>query len=54
MQRTPTIAFGVAAVASGLYWVIRRRQQQAVAKATETAAGEVVAAKGADREGGNA
>jgi hypothetical protein len=26
MQQTPTIAIGVAAVASGLYWIMRRRQ----------------------------
>ena len=26
MAQTPTIAIGVAAVASGLYWIMRRRQ----------------------------
>lgn len=27
MRQTPTVAIGVAAIASGLYWIIKRRQQ---------------------------
>jgi len=46
MQQTPTIAIGVAAVASGLYWVLKRRQQQATAKTAEAATD-----KGTKREG---
>ena len=52
MQQTPTIAFGVAAVASGLYWILKRRQQQAGVKSAEAATAEVAAGEGAKQEGG--
>jgi formate dehydrogenase iron-sulfur subunit len=54
MQQTPTIALGVAAVASGLYWILKRRQQQAtIAAATvDATADATVADASAKQEGG--
>jgi formate dehydrogenase iron-sulfur subunit len=42
MTQTPTIAIGVAAIASGLYWVVKRRQEREAAAAVEATEGEEV------------
>jgi formate dehydrogenase iron-sulfur subunit len=51
MQQTPTIAFGVAAVASGLYWIMRRRQKLAAVKTDEVEVDEVAASVVTERKG---
>ncbi len=42
MEQTPTIAVGVAAIASGLYWIVKRRQEREAAATVEVTEGEEV------------